>query len=502
MTVPVPNRPAPGILPVPRRGVLAWGCLLLALTGMAQVPRFEVSTEPPFPLPKDQAYTFGYLVVPEDRSAPGGSTVRLPVFILKSRNPAPAPDPVVYTAGGPGGSSLETARYGQYYSYLDDRDLIVFEQRGTRYAQPCLDCPELNRAMAEGVGRDVTEAQKLASLAQATRQCRERWVARGVRLEAYNTREIAADLEDLRRALGIRQWNLLTVSYSTKIAQTLLRDFPDGIRSVVMDSPLPLAVSYDEESTANWVASLDLLLARCGANSACRKAFPDLKRRFYQALQEADRQPIKLTVQPRDGGPVAVQLRGRDIASLISTSATEGLAGLPRLLDQVSRGEYEALKPALLDQLGGTSRALGMRLCVWCREALPFARRRVMTRETDRYPGLQGRSPAVFPAAVCEAWGVGRAGKADNRPVVSKVPVLLISGEYDADTPPAWATRMAAGFANGYHLVFEGMGHTPTQQWPDPCAMQVARAFFNNPRQSPVADCYRALPELRFTVKP
>jgi pimeloyl-ACP methyl ester carboxylesterase len=143
-----------------------------------------------------------------------------------------------------------------------------------------------------------------------------------------------------------------------------------------------------------------------------------------------------------------------------------------------------------------------MRLCVWCREELPFARPAVIRRETDRYPGLRGRSPAVFAPAVCGAWGVCRAGKTENRPVTSKVPVLLISGEYDADTPPAWAQRMAAGFANRYHLVFKGMGHTPTQQWPDPCAMQVARAFFNNPGQPPLADCYRALPELQFTVKP
>jgi pimeloyl-ACP methyl ester carboxylesterase len=56
---------------------------------------------------------------------------------------------------------------------------------------------------------------------------------------------------------------LLTLSYGTKIAQTLLRDYPEGIRSVVMDSPLPLEVNYDEESVGNLLESWELIFRDC-----------------------------------------------------------------------------------------------------------------------------------------------------------------------------------------------------------------------------------------------
>ena len=73
----------------------------------------------------------------------------------------------------------------------------------------------------------------------------------GIDLNSYTTNQIAADINDLMNVLEIEEYNLLTMSYSTKIGQVLLRDYPDKIRSVVMDSPLPLEVNYDEESVSN-----------------------------------------------------------------------------------------------------------------------------------------------------------------------------------------------------------------------------------------------------------
>ena len=58
----------------------------------------------------------------------------------------------------------------------------------------------------------------------------------GVDLAAYNSAENAADLADLRTALGIDGWNLYGVSYGSNLAMSELRDHPEGIRSVVLDS--------------------------------------------------------------------------------------------------------------------------------------------------------------------------------------------------------------------------------------------------------------------------
>jgi hypothetical protein len=136
----------------------------------------------------------GYLVVPEDHSRPGGPTLRLAVAIFKSPAPHPAADPVLLLVGGPGGSALQTP--GPHYiatslnEWPRDRDLIVFDQRGTGYSQPSLACPELNM-----VGNATT-------FLQAVRACHDRLVREGVNLHAYTTIQNTADVHDLVRVLG------------------------------------------------------------------------------------------------------------------------------------------------------------------------------------------------------------------------------------------------------------------------------------------------------------
>ena len=70
----------------------------------------------------------------------------------------------------------------------------------------------------------------------ATVACHDRLVDDGVALDSYNTAENAADIADLRVAMGIEEWDLYGVSYGTALALTVLRDHPEGVRSVVLDS--------------------------------------------------------------------------------------------------------------------------------------------------------------------------------------------------------------------------------------------------------------------------
>lgn len=315
----------------------------------------------------------------------------------------------------------------------------------------------------------------------------------GIDLDAYTTRAIAADIEDLRQALGVDQWNLLTVSYSTKIAQVLMRDYPETLRSVVMDSPLPLEVSYDEESVANLLQSFSSMFEDCRSDENCRNQYGELEDAFFQLLREKTLVPWMIPArEPESAREIVLPFRGRDIISTLDISSTYEIPGLIRKIDRLCKGDSTLLaeSTAGLFEEADEGYGIGMRLSVWCAEELAFSSDKAMQREKSAYSSVSGLSPAVFEREVCDAWGVKPEAASENQPVESSIPVLLINGEYDANTPPKWARAMLARLENGHHLVFRGYGHLPVFYWSNPCAMEMANVFFNHPDKKPDLPCF------------
>ncbi len=112
-----------------------------------------------------------------------------------------------------------------------------------------------------------------------------------------------------------------------------------------------------------------------------------------------------------------------------------------------------------------------------------------------------GLSPAVFSAEICNIWKVKKVDDIENEPVKSNVPVLLISGEYDENTPPYFGEMLAANFTNSFHLIFKSWKHGPTTNWSNPCAMNCANTFFNNPTERPDIDCFNEITKAKFKLK-
>lgn len=141
--------------------ICAFACSFEAF-GQNSVPRFETS-DCAVPIPKDEKIKCGYLIVPEDRTVKNDKTIRLPIIILQSDNPNPKPDPILRTLGGPGASSLRMVTGRRFSPWLKERDMIIFEQRGTKHAQPALECPEVGEANINSAKKQFDEktAKKL-----------------------------------------------------------------------------------------------------------------------------------------------------------------------------------------------------------------------------------------------------------------------------------------------------------------------------------------------------
>ncbi len=108
---------------------------------------------------------------------------------------------------------------------------------------------------------------------EATRKCHESVLDKGADPAAYNTTENAADFADLRTALGIPEWNVVGASYGTDLALTYMRQHPEGIRSVTIDSVLPPQLATVGHAWTNAGDGMKSLFKACASQNRCDKRY-------------------------------------------------------------------------------------------------------------------------------------------------------------------------------------------------------------------------------------
>jgi pimeloyl-ACP methyl ester carboxylesterase len=449
-------------------------------------PTFAPTPCPPS-VPADPALSCGVLTVPERHERPDGRKVRLSVATLASRSPSPAPDPLLILVGGPGDSGLAAVEGFLTSSARDTHTIIFVDQRGTGASTPNLACPELDARVLPELGARPGDAGALEARLDATRACRARLVDEGVDLAAYTSAQSAADIADLRLALDIPEWNVQGTSYGTRLALTLLRDHPQGIRTLVLDSTVPLQVDERDELRPNAQRAFDELFAGCAAAPRCRAAYGDLEDRAANLVRRLQTEPVTATAtDPTTGAPVTVVLDGdRLVSSLFGgLYATDLLPVLPSLIAAADNGDVPAVVQAIVsetrERLDSFSR--GMNLSVVCGEEMPFSTRDAGAAELF---GLTPELDVLVPEQ-CDVWNVPAAHPVESQPVRGPVPTLIVAGEYDPVTPPAWGRLAAETLPASFFVEFPGQGHG---EFTNDCPRSVRASFLARPRTRPDVSC-------------
>lgn len=436
----------------------------------------------------------GVLQVPEDRSRPNGRQIHLPVVIVKSTAKTPSPDPVIFLAGGPGGSSTAHPLLPDNNPFIAERDYVTLEPRGASRSEPALACPEINALKGEIAGGRAHDAD--AALSRAATVCRADLTKLGIDLSAYNSLETARDIEDLRVALGHQKWNLFGHSYGTRLALTYLREFPQSVRSVLLDSVLPPEASFDETASANLKRSLNVIFDACAVDQACAAAYPRLADEFYGLVRDTDARPY--TLAGSDGKPV--QVAGAEVVDAVYAALhmPSSIGGIPRIIHSAANGDHKPLDELILMNQGPSDFTWGLRLSVWCREEMPFEDAGRVSAQTDTALGLAGIDERTASVAMCSAWNIKPAAAIENQPVTSDAPTLIMTGAFDPDTPPTWGNQLLRHMSKARVLVFPAQSHGAGF---NRCGATIAKAFFHDPSAPLDATCVESLPAPNFTPK-
>jgi pimeloyl-ACP methyl ester carboxylesterase len=444
----------------------ACGALLLApITGVAQSDplsqdRCRLALDP---LPAAYARC-GTLDVPLDPANPDGPTVGIFVARIGALSAEPRPDPLLLIAGGPGQSTVdmflqERAAFGEARR---ERDLILVDQRGTGRSSTGFECNVRDDLSLDTAGIEELTRVVDACLAGLERDPR-----------FYTTSVAVQDLERVREALGLAEWNVYGVSYGTRVAQHYLRRYPERVRSVILDGVVPPGLVLGPDVAREAQRALEQIFARCAGDVQCGARFANLPDTFAQLLARLD---AAATADPAARQPLSA-LELRVLVRFMSYNvATVSL--LPVLIAEADAGNYAPLAGQARTLLRDLPESLSfpMSNSVTCTEDARF----IDANAGDDLGGTYlGTSIVEGLRGICSRWPVGAMDEDFKTPVASDKPVLLLSGDFDPITPPAYADRVAAeGLRNSVHVVGRGQGHGLITVG---CVPRILRAFIETP---------------------
>jgi pimeloyl-ACP methyl ester carboxylesterase len=283
-----------------------------------------------------------------------------------------------------------------------------------------------------------------------------------------------------------------------------MRDRPEGIRSVVLDSTVPIDLDLYPAIPASADRAFDVFFAGCASNPACAEAYPSLESDFYDLTERLDAEPVAIELEDFiEGERYPALLFGDDLYGLLFSSlySESFIPLLPAFITDAAAGDYGGLERlSSVFFTNGPFISSGMYLSVQCNEEYIFSTPDEVTAAVANYPevaGLFGSAEDEFDD--CAIWDAGMAEPIEDDPVVSSIPTLILAGEYDPITPPEYGRLAGETLSNATFLEFPGLAHGVSTA--GDCPTGILLAFVSDPTSTPDAACIDSLGPPNFYVE-
>ncbi len=453
----------------------------------------------------------GTLTVPQDYSAPDGPTIDLAVLQVWPVGVEPREGLATGFAaniGDPrafgGGSAAGATR-------LRSVD-IELAFRGTDPSSPTLTCPEVDALANLAPDRPDDDPGLRTHFLESVTACAVRLRASGIEPANFDTAAAAADVDELRKAMGIDAW-WGAGSYGTqsRVLFRYLHDFPGRLGAAWLDSPWFPETDDLTGGALGTRSALAELFTACAADDHCNQRYPDLEAAWERALARTGTTPLTGTGQTADHQTIDVLVDDAKLLRFVRYSlggeGTQNLAWLPRIITDAAAGH---LNRHLADLVASDplfcagyrpqcrnmdSFALGAYLTVLCKEQLPGVDPAALSKAVASQPAYQQvftRSPYVEACATWNTPGTEAPPAADP----NSTSLLLLPGQFDSFSRPEWSQARAGQWQHAW--TFTAPNNTHNTLGYDECGLSIRNAWASTPTTAPDPALCTTPPTLTF----
>ena len=428
---------------------------------------------------------WGFLHVPEDWSNPNGKKIKLAIAVLKAKSEEGSSNPVVFLEGGPGAGGVGGIWTWRNHPMRQKSDIILIDVRGVGYSEPRL-CPKLGKKLLEILAKNQTPKEDEEQKAEAAFECKRDLEYRKIDTKQYNSRNIARDLNALKKALDYNEWNVFGVSYGTHIAQVYAQYYPDDVKSLILDSSISNMADYYDSNTSNYMSSLNKVFESCKNNPACNAAFPNLEEVYYATIAKLEKAPITVKAGKKITETEQFTYNAEDFKVALQQALYDKnlIEVLPLLITEFNN-ENESTLGALVAAFSALlNMDYGAYYCMTCNEAIPANSFEEYRQDANKHKKLKGGlSFYKSDFTVCQKWNENTILDTIAAPNTSfDKPVLVFAGEFDPITPFENGKKMLNKYEKAFLVQVPSAGHAPSFVEE---GYKITTEFINNPSQKP-----------------
>lgn len=393
----------------------------------------------------------GMMFVPVNRSKKNSAVIAVEVYRFKRSEKAnPETPPIFYLHGGPSFRGLERPleRLGafeeQWLPFLDISDVVVVSQRGIGPSKPTTIIETTTKPLPLDQPSDdekaVAEYQQILSREKAI------WEQLGLDLSGFTVIEAAADVNDVRKALGYKKVIIWGGSFGSHWGMTLMRYNPEIVERAIFRGMEGPDHTYDHPGHL-W--NVYKRVAEEAENAAKLKGLiPEdgLIEAIKTVLKRVEEKPFKVTVTNPKTNESQDVLFDAASSKRLARGYSGGLPGWPANVITLYKGDFSKAAERAVRRYQNSGRSFRT-ASYWMLDCgSGITQERLAEYKADPAVKIIGLGSWGYISG-CPVWG-SDLGDEFRQNFETDIPTVIVHGTWDTSTPYENALELVPCFKN------------------------------------------------------